>query len=320
MASVFLLGGTDLTLRVANALLASGTKITGICYVGEQFQISYGSVRNVRVADVPGWAASRSIPAIQFSSMSDLEQKARFHVAEVALAIGWYHMIPAKVRSIFPHGCLGLHASLLPRLRGAAPLNWAILSGAKKTGISLFQMEDGVDTGPLFAQQTVPIGDRTDVGDLVEASAVAACELIAKSLPLIVGGSLKARPQSGVPTYGLQRIPADGLINWRDSAEALDRLIRAVSRPYAGAFTGLEQKKLVIWKARPLAGPVVVHGVPGQFFVHPGDSTEGGGSMCVMTGCGMLNILEATLADGSDALPVLRKVSQRRFDVVPEIG
>lgn len=313
MLSVLILGSTDLTLVAAEAVLEAGCALRGICHVGETFSISYADapVRNVRFADVEGWCEAHGVEHIAFTGNADLAAALANHPADFALAAGWYHVVPASLRALFPRGCAGVHASLLPELRGGAPLNWAILNGARRTGVSLYALVDEMDAGPLYGQVEITIGPRTDVGELVEASRRATRALLGQSLPGIAAGTLTPRPQQGTPTWGLQRSPADGTIDWSRASADIDRLVRAVTRPYPGARTRLGGRTVLVWRGEPADAALRVLGAPGQIFVPPGWTHP-----VVVTADGALVIWQASFeADGADALPELLHSSQRRFDM-----
>src|SRR5262249_22889012 len=155
-----LFGGTDLTLKVAEKLESLGVLPAGVVTIEQSFSISYAKqgVKNVRHADMKSWAADRNIPCLIYKSMDDVSAFGQSCNGEFGIVAGWYHMIPRRVRDQLAKGCVGLHASLLPELRGGAPLNWAIIKGKKKTGITLFELGDGVDDGNIYGQVSFPIG------------------------------------------------------------------------------------------------------------------------------------------------------------------
>lgn len=310
---VLLLGSTEITERVA-AELVTAAELVGVVYTSRDFAVSYApaGVRNYRHADVTAWASRAGVEAFEFESLRELRRRALELRAEFCMVCGWYHMVDAETRAVFERGCAGIHASLLPRLRGGAPLNWAILNGDEEAGVSLFELGDGIDDGAIYAQRVLPIGPRTYVGDLVEASIEAACEVVAEAIPRIADGTLAAQPQRGRPTYGLQRAPLDGWIDWTRGAACIDRLVRAVSHPYPGAWTSFEERKLVIWASAPAAPDApAIHGAPGQLVVMPWDRERVG----VVTGDGVLLVEQASWGDGEDALPDLRAANQRRCAV-----
>jgi methionyl-tRNA formyltransferase len=284
-------------------------KPVGVVGLDRHFSISYrpSGVTNVRFRDMEGWAATNGVPHRRYTGTSDIAKLTREQKADFLLAAGWYHMIPAAVRQHFARGAAGIHASLLPKLRGGAPLNWAILTRAPETGVSLFELSDGVDDGPLYGQKSFPIGASTTVGELVAASREAALDLISECLPAIASGRLAPWPQEGAPSYGLQRVPEDGCIDWTCNADDIHCLIRAIGHPYPGAYTWLGDERILIWQAgAPLRLPV--HGAPGQVFRIPNSS-----DVAVVTGDGLLALQQASTGTGEDALPLLRKSANRRL-------
>ncbi|MFM9847865.1 MAG: methionyl-tRNA formyltransferase [Hyphomicrobiaceae bacterium] len=306
---IVVFGSTDVTVAVLEAVAVAAIPIVAVVSSGAEFRISYSPtvVRNARAVDVAGWCTARSVPCLTYDGYAPLTEFLSDQNPALGLAAGWYHMIPARVRNLFAHGCLGFHASLLPRLRGGAPLNWALLNGDMECGMTLFEMTDGVDDGAIYAQRRTSIGDRTMVGELVDWSQATCAEMAVSELPSIIQGRARPVQQEGVATYGLQRAPEDGEIVWTRPAAEIDRLIRAVTRPYPGAFTHLGADKVTIWKSQPLASPVVC-GKPGQLFRLPGTET-----IAVVTGSGLIAIEDATGPDGANFLATLAKASQRRF-------
>lgn len=307
---VMLFGATDLSVAVADAITGcEGIDLAGVVGGEESFSISYsaGGVRNARYADLVSWAVGFGVPAHRFCDHDGVAGFVAAHPAEVGLVAGWYHLLPGPVIDSFRTACLGLHASLLPRLRGHAPLNWAILSGLEETGVSLFEIGPGVDEGPIFGSRSFPVGPRTTIGQLVQASHTASVELIAECLPALAAGDLEPRPQEGEVTYGLHRTPDDGRVDWTRSAEAVDRLVRATGRPYPGAFSTLGSGLVRIWESDVPSAPTVL-GAPGQVVRLPGISGP-----CVVCGQGVLEIVEATDDLGSDVLPALLRSGHHRF-------
>jgi methionyl-tRNA formyltransferase len=309
MMRTLLVGGTDLAVAIAAEMHRSGFSPCAIVGIGRQFKISYAKapVQNARHGDVGLWAHQHNIPYLESTESKAIGAFAAEHRAEFCLVAGWYHKVPRWLRERFSRGTAALHASLLPQLRGGAPLNWAILSGLSRTGISLFELGDGIDDGPVYMQAPVAIGPRTTIGELVADVEEATLRLIRHALPLIDSGDLTTSPQVGQATYGMQRVPEDGRIDWRQNAEQIDRLIRAVSRPYPGAFTDLDTETIRIWKAHPAATPLVF-GIPGQIACVPDHPTPS-----VVTADGLLILTEVTLANGGDAMPLLLASNNKRL-------
>ena len=306
---VLLLGGTDFSIAIARSIFAAGIDLAGVVHVGRVVPISYSSegMQNVRYADMAQWCTQNGVQQLQFADNRGLLDFAGQISADFLLLAGWYHHVPAKVRTFFKLGAAGLHASLLPRLRGGAPLPWAILSGAKKTGMSMFALGDEVDAGELYGQVEIEIGCRMSVTELVQAAEKSGCALVANTLPDIQAGTVVMQPQTGMPTWCLQRIPDDGRIDWNSPAERIDRLIRAVSRPYPGAFCDFEGRKVTIWKSEVAPASLEILGAPGQIARIPGYSEP-----IVVTGQGAIVISEAEI-DGRSATAELRKSANKRF-------
>ncbi|WP_272691690.1 MULTISPECIES: bifunctional UDP-4-amino-4-deoxy-L-arabinose formyltransferase/UDP-glucuronic acid oxidase ArnA [Providencia] len=172
---------------------------------------------------------------------------------DVIFSFYYRDMLSEELLAIAPKGAFNLHGSLLPKYRGRAPINWALLKGESETGVTLHKMVAKADAGDIIAQEKVVITD-TDTSLTLHAKVREAAEvLLDKILPLIEAGSYKAVAQDeSQATYFGRRTAEDGLINWNDSAKDVNCLIRAVTEPYPGAFTYLGARKMVIWRARVL--------------------------------------------------------------------
>ncbi len=310
---VILFGGTDLTRAVAEHVLRHDLELVGVVTVPRRFSISYRreGVDNVRYGDMSSWGAGHAIPTHEHADLDETISFCERVRGEFALVAGWYHMLPRKLRNVFPIGCAAIHASLLPRFRGGAPLNWAILLGETETGVSMFRLEDEVDAGPLYGQKAFPIGPRATIRDLVLAAEAASIDLLDDVLPKLLEDACELRPQTGKPSYSLMRFPEDGAIDWSQPARAIDRLIRAVTRPYPGAFTVKGGRYVWIWEAEPAPHDVVIHGAPGQIARLPDDIDP-----YVVTGAGALLLRDVTDEDGTSILPELRRAAHQRFDAV----
>ncbi|EJD6045584.1 bifunctional UDP-4-amino-4-deoxy-L-arabinose formyltransferase/UDP-glucuronic acid oxidase ArnA [Providencia rettgeri] len=172
---------------------------------------------------------------------------------DVIFSFYYRDMLSEELLAIAPKGAFNLHGSLLPKYRGRAPINWALLKGESETGVTLHKMVAKADAGDIIAQEKVAITD-TDTSLTLHAKVREAAEvLLNKTLPLIEAGSYKSVAQDeSQATYFGRRTAEDGLINWNNSAKEVNCLIRAVTEPYPGAFTYLGARKMVIWRARVL--------------------------------------------------------------------
>lgn len=253
MRLVFI-GASHFGLRCLDAVLQlPGIQVVGVVTAPATFHISYrpSGVTNVLHADISSFTTARSLPTmILRDGMKDpaLLDAVRSWQPDAFLISGWYHMVPRSWRELAP--AYGLHASLLPDYSGGAPLVWAIINGEERTGITLFKMDDGVDSGPIAAQASEPILADDTIATLYARIEERGLELIRRALPQVANGSieLKAQDESRRRVFR-QRGPEDGLIVWSQNAAGIDRFIRAQTRPYPGAFSVLDGRMLTIWRA-----------------------------------------------------------------------
>jgi methionyl-tRNA formyltransferase len=156
------------------------------------------------------------------------------------------------VLDIAPHGALNIHASLLPRWRGAAPIQRALLAGDRESGVSIMKMDAGLDTGPVLAQRRVPITQDEDAGTLHDKLAALGAELMAATLADMHAGRVRPVPQPEAgASYARKMEKKETALNWSRPAVELERAVRAF-RPSPGAATSLEGEPLKIWRARVL--------------------------------------------------------------------
>ncbi len=157
--------------------------------------------------------------------------------ADVALVIAYGRILPKAVLDAPRRGAVNLHASLLPELRGAAPITWAIVRGHAETGISLMQMDEGMDTGPVYAREAIPIDPNETAGELSERLGALAARMTQGHLPALVMGQLTAEPQDeSKATHAPLLTKDDGRVPWSKSARAVHDHVRGMS-PWPGAFS-----------------------------------------------------------------------------------
>lgn len=176
---------------------------------------------------------------------------------DVIFSFYYRKMIPNSILDIPRVGAFNLHGSLLPQYRGRCPVNWVIIAGEAKTGMTLHYMVEKPDAGDIVAQKEVAIDFDDDVLSVYRKLVGAAGELMRDILPKIKDGTFTRSVQTGPSSYFGGRKPEDGLIDWNRDAMAIYNLTRAVTHPYPGAFTYLNGKKLLIWKAYPQADSFV---------------------------------------------------------------
>jgi methionyl-tRNA formyltransferase len=174
---------------------------------------------------------------------------------EIILSVYYRAMIPGEVLAVPRLGAYNIHGALLPRYRGRACVNWAVLNGETQTGATLHVMTESADCGDIVDQEAVPIGYEDTALDVFKKVAEAARIVLSRGLPSIEAGNPRRVPQdeSQATKFGRRR-PEDGRIDWGKTAEGIYNLTRALTHPFPGAFTELDGKKLFVWRARAIEG------------------------------------------------------------------
>jgi len=173
--------------------------------------------------------------------------------ADVACVVAYGQILPQRALSAPRHGCLNLHASLLPRWRGAAPIQRAIMAGDSETGVQIQQMERGLDTGDIVMSATQPIHAHDTAASLHDRLAQQGAQLWPPVLAALSRGGLTATPQIGEPSYAHKIDKAEARIDWSRPAAALDRHIRSLA-PFPGAWCEIGGKRVKVHMCRPEAG------------------------------------------------------------------
>jgi methionyl-tRNA formyltransferase len=193
-------------------------------------------------------------------SLKNAEAQAAFAALDldVAVVVAYGLLLPKPVLDAPRLGCVNLHGSLLPRWRGAAPIQRAIMAGDAETGVMAMQMQEGLDTGPVLMAERVAIGRKT-YGDLHDELSHLGADLMVRTLAALERGSIEAHPQQGEPTYAKKILKEESRIDWKKSAHEIDCHIRGLS-PFPGAWTEANGERLKILYAEP----VDARGAPGE--------------------------------------------------------
>ena len=212
---------------------------------------------------------------------------------DLILSFYYRNMIPVKVLQLAPKGALNLHGSFLPRLRGRAPINWALVECEEETGVTLHHMVKAPDAGDIVAQRGWKIGPRDTAKDLFFRAVEEAKLLLREVWPRVRDGTAPRLPQDPLKaTYRGRRRPDDGKIDWTQPTKRIDGLVRAVTDPFPGAFTFLGGRRLMVWAGSPADG----RGAPGTLLA------DG----VVATGDGAYRIERCELAGAPSERPALR--------------
>ena len=235
-------------------------------------------------------AVARGIPIVQPASLKDTrvqEELKRFH-ADAIIVVAFGLILPQPVLELPRYGALNIHASLLPRWRGAAPIQRALLAGDRETGVSIMQMDSGLDTGPVLFQEKIPVLEGDTAGTLHDRLAELGARLIVRVLDALEAGGLRARPQlaEGV-TYAAKLDKQESHVDWRESAPAVNRRVRAFD-PSPGTSARVRGVQVKIWRCSIVAA----RGVPGEVL------SANPGGLVVACGEGAVRVTELQRAGG----------------------
>lgn len=198
-------------------------------------------------------AAEHKVPLLKTNHINDqaVLDAVREYEIDWLFIIGWSQIAGEKVLNSPGCGCIGMHPTLLPEGRGRAAIPWAILKGLQKTGVTMFKLDAGVDTGDIIGQEEIELDAEITAGELYEKVNDAHIALIRKYWQPIINNTVRLRKQDpAAATEWPGRKPEDGEIRPEMTMEEAERLVRAVTRPYPGAFIQCGGKKKIIWKAK----------------------------------------------------------------------
>lgn len=254
---IVFLGCTSFSETILKELIKhKNMSISAIFSIPVDFSISYSDekVRNTNFADLTKYANDLNIPIFWVDSdkgqrITDYTDKLKQFNPDVILVMGWYYMVPKKIRELAKYGAWGIHASLLPNYAGGAPLVWAIIEGQNSTGVSLFKLSDGVDDGDIIAQAEFPIEINDTIKEVYNKATLASIKLLNDVFRSDIKQiEFKVQDKTKIKIYP-QRSPIDGEIDWNWPAEKIRNFIRAQTKPYPGAWTIINGKKVILWDA-----------------------------------------------------------------------
>lgn len=256
-------------------------------------------------------ARAHGLPVFAPASVNTPEWRERIAALrpDLILSVYYRHLIGTRILALAPLGAFNLHGSLLPRYRGRAPINWAVLHGERHIGMTLHRMVKRADAGAIVDQAGVDLTDTDTAEQAFRKVLPCARTVLARQIDALLSGTARETPQdeAQATTFG-GRTPADGRIDWNQSSRTIFNLIRAVTAPYPGAFTDFAGARLMVWWASPPTPPVSrdpAHPPPGTVLsVAP---------LVVATADGTLHLTRTTWTTA----PVRPPAVGDRFDVTP---
>ncbi len=276
---IVFMGTPDFAAGILEAVLKAGYDVVGVVTQPDKPKGRKKELVPCPVKETAVRAGLRVFQPVKARNPEAVKEIADMR-ADLIIVAAFGQILPKEILELPKYGCINVHASLLPAYRGAAPIQQCILDGCDITGVTIMQMDEGLDTGDIISVREIPIEKCDTGGTLFDKLAVLGAELLVETLPLIENGTAVRTPQpEESPTPYCRMIRKDaGIIDWSCGAEEIERRVRAFS-PWPSAYTHLDGKTFKIWSADVLHEETDL--VPGHFTVRDG-------IMIVQTGCGQI--------------------------------
>ena len=283
---IVFMGTPDFAVPSLQALIDAGHDV---CAVYTQPDKPQGRKQILTAPPVKTLALEHDIPVFQPNTLKNEDEQARLRelAPEVIIVVAYGKLLPKAVLDIPPHGCINVHGSLLPRWRGAAPIQWAVIAGDEMAGVTTMQMAEGLDTGDMLLTYETKVGEKETAGELFDRLAQSGAELLTQTLVKL--DEIEPRPQDDAQScYAHMLDKQMAVIDWSKSAHEIDCLIRGLN-PWPIALTTLSGERLKVFAAEKAAG----NGEPGT--VLEADPKKG---LTVACGEGALRLTEIQLVGG----------------------
>lgn len=283
---IVFMGTPDFAVPSLQALIDAGHDV---CAVYTQPDKPQGRKQILTAPPVKTLALEHDIPVFQPNTLKNEDEQARLRelAPEVIIVVAYGKLLPKAVLDIPPHGCINVHGSLLPRWRGAAPIQWAVIAGDEMAGVTTMQMAEGLDTGDILLTYETKVGEKETAGELFDRLAQSGAELLTQTLVKL--DEITPRPQDDAQScYAHMLDKQMAVIDWSKSAHEIDCLIRGLN-PWPIALTTLSGERLKVFAAEKAAG----NGEPGT--VLEADPKKG---LTVACGEGALRLTEIQLVGG----------------------
>lgn len=284
---VIFMGTPDFSVGILSGLVKAGHEV---CLVVTQPDKPKGRGNALQFPPVKEEALALGLEVFQPKRVREAEQIAhlREKEPEIIVVAAFGQILPKELLELPRYGCINVHASLLPKYRGASPIQWAVLDGEKESGVTIMQMDEGLDTGAILAQKKIPLAPDETAGTLFDKLSALGTSLLIETLPRIEGGTIIPTPQEDTKSTHTAKIEKGmGKIDWSRSAEELERWVRGLS-PWPSAYTFLNGKTLKVWRAEVSSEAGALPAVPGAVLAEKD-------ALLVRTGDGILKITELQL-------------------------
>lgn len=283
---IVFMGTPDFAVPSLQALIDAGHDV---CAVYTQPDKPQGRKQILTAPPVKTLALEHDIPVFQPNTLKNEDEQAHLRelAPEVIIVVAYGKLLPKAVLDIPPHGCINVHGSLLPRWRGAAPIQWAVIAGDEMAGVTTMQMAEGLDTGDMLLTYETKVGEKETAGELFDRLAQSGAELLTQTLVKL--DEIEPRPQDDAQScYAHMLDKQMAVIDWSKSAHEIDCLIRGLN-PWPIALTALSGERLKVFAAEKANG----RGEPGT--VLEADPKKG---LTVACGEGALGLTEIQLVGG----------------------
>lgn len=275
---VIFMGTPDFSVGTLEALIEAGHEVALVVTQPDKPKGRGGKMQYTPVKEV---AVAHNIPVYQPKRIREPEciEELRKYNADIMVVIAFGQILPKEILEMTPYGCVNVHASLLPSYRGAAPIQWAVITGEKVSGVTTMQMNEGLDTGDMLLKVEIPLDEKETGGSLHDKLAEAGARLCVETLDALKAGTVTPEKQGDSPTaYAKMLDKHMGKIDWKMSAKEIERLIRGLN-PWPSAYTRWNEndKGMKIWEAEVAEGQTdkaagtVVEVAKDGFFVQTGD-------------------------------------------------
>lgn len=280
---VIFMGTPDFSVGTLEALIEAGHDVALVVTQPDKPKGRGGKMQYTPVKEV---AIARGIPVFQPKKVRDPEcvEELRKYNADVMVVIAFGQILPKEILEMTTYGCINVHASLLPKYRGAAPIQWAVINGEKVSGVTTMQMDEGIDTGDMLMKTEIVLAAKETGGSLHDKLASAGAKLCVRTLKALEDKTATWHQQGDSPTeYARMLDKRLGNIDWSKDAESIECLIRGLN-PWPSAYTDWNGKIMKIWEAEVLEQQT--EALPGTIVAVEKDG------FCIQTGRGLLKVLE----------------------------